>query len=91
MKITDIAVVPEYKLKVSFDDGVSGVTDLKDFIENGIFSVLKDKQLFNKVYSVGYAVAWSDELEIDAVTIYAEIINKDPKDILSTEMNYALN
>lgn len=91
MKITDIAVVPEYKLKVSFDDGVSGVIDLKDFTENGIFSVLKDKQLFNKVYSVGYAVAWSDELEIDAVTIYAEIINKDPKDILSTEMNYALN
>jgi hypothetical protein len=91
MKVTDIAVIPEYKLKVTFDDGVSGVIDLRDFIENGIFSVLKDKQLFNKVYTVGYAIAWSDELEIDAIAVYAEILNKKPEDILSPELNYAAN
>jgi hypothetical protein len=35
--------------------------------------VLKDKKQFAKVYTNGYSVAWSNELEIDATTIYLEI------------------
>jgi hypothetical protein len=91
MKVTNVTVIPEYKLEVTFDDGVSGIIDLGNFIENGIFSVLKDKQLFDKAYAADYAIAWSDELEIDAIAIYAEILNKKPEDILSPELNYAAN
>jgi Protein of unknown function (DUF2442) len=91
MKAIDVVVVPEYKVKVTFDDGVSGIIDLQQFIEIGIFSALKNKGLFNKVYTKGYSIAWNEELEIDVVTIYAEILNKKPEDILSANLYYASN
>ncbi|WP_183576694.1 DUF2442 domain-containing protein [Mucilaginibacter sp. X5P1] len=91
MKAINITVLPEYTLRVTFDDGISGTIDLKQFIENGIFSVLKDQHLFNKVYTTGYSIAWDEDLEIDALTIYAEITNKKPEDILSDNLNYASN
>ena len=91
MKAINVTALPGYKLKVTFDDGISGTIDLKQFVENGIFSVLKDKHLFNKVYTTGYSIAWNEDLEIDALTIYAEIANKRPEDILSDNLNYASN
>lgn len=91
MKAVSVNALPEYKIEVAFDDGVSGVVDLKDFIGKGIFSALKDKSLFNKVYTTGYSIAWSDELEIDALAIYAEILNKKPEEVLSASLTYATN
>jgi hypothetical protein len=49
---------------------------LKELIGKGVFSGLKDPELFNKVYTTGYSIAWSDELEIDLITVYLEILNR---------------
>jgi uncharacterized protein DUF2442 len=89
MKVVSAHPLAGYKVNVAFDDGVSGIIDLKDFVTNGIFSELKDEQLFNKVYTKGYSIAWSDELEIDALTVYAEILGKAPEDILSHNFSHA--
>ena len=91
MKVKNVIALTEYKLQVTFDDGVSGTVDLGDFIQRGIFSSLKEERLFSKVYTNGYSIAWSDELEIDALTIYAEFLDKSPNEILNTNMNYATN
>lgn len=91
MKAVNVIAMPGYKLQVTFDDGVSGAIDLKDFIETGIFSSLKDEKLFSKVYTTGYSIAWSDEQEIDAVSVYAEVTNKKPEDILAANLSYATN
>jgi hypothetical protein len=91
MKVISVNVVSGYKLQVVFDDGVSGIIDLKEFIAHGIFAILNDEQLFNKVYTTGYSIAWNDELEIDAITVYAEILNKTPEEVLSANLNYASN
>ena len=89
MKIINVNAISEYRLQVTYDDGVSGIVNLKDFIENGIFSDLKNEELFNKVYTTGYSIAWSEELEIDGINIYAEIVNRVPQDLLSENFNYA--
>ena len=91
MKITSVTPLSGYKLNIKFEDAVSGEIDLKSFIETGIFSVLQAPDLFNKVYTTGYSVAWSDELEIDALTIYAEILKRSPEEIFTTNFNYAAN
>ena len=83
MKAISVNPLHDYKLQVSFDDGVSGIISLKDFIKNGIFSVLQNEDFFKKVYTNGYSVAWSDELEIDTLAIYAEILKKNPEDIIA--------
>jgi len=91
MKAISVSAIPAYKLKVTFDDGISGIIDLHQFVEKGIFSVLKDERLFNKVYTTGYSIAWTEDLEIDALYIYAEIVNKKPEDLLSANLHYASN
>ena len=91
MRITNVNTMPGYKVQVAFDDGVSGVINLKEFVAKGIFSDLRDEQLFNKVYTNGYSIAWSDELEIDALTVYAEILGKKPEEILSRTFSHAAN
>ena len=89
MNIKNVIAQQGYKLQITFDDGVSGTIDLAQFILTGIFSSLKDEKKFNKVYTNGYSIAWSDELEIDALTIYAELLNKNPEEILN--VSYATN
>ena len=83
MKVIDVKALPEYNIAVSFEDGVSGVINLADLVGQGIFCAIKDEVLFSKVYTTGYSIAWSNELEIDALTIYAELLDKQPEEVLS--------
>ena len=91
MKAVKVNALPGYKLQVTFDDGISGVIDLNELVKIGIFSPLQNQELFSKAFTTGYSIAWSEELEIDAVAIYAEIVNKNPEDILSDTLVYAAN
>ena len=52
-----------------------------DLIQKRIFRELKDPTLLAKVYTTGEALAWSDDLEIDALNIYAKIANKEPSEL----------
>jgi hypothetical protein len=90
MKIKDVKYSGEYSIYVEFEDGTNGIVNLADLVESGIFSVLKDSDKFAKVYSTGYAVAWSEDLEIDAANIYSEITGKDPASYFS-QTTYATN
>ena len=82
MNIKSVKALANYQIAVSFEDGVSGIIALNDFIEDGIFRVLKNEANFQKVYTDGCAIAWSDELEIDGATVYEELLNKEPASIL---------
>jgi hypothetical protein len=73
MKPQEVTYQSDYTIQVKFTDGVVGSVDLTDLVEKGIFQVLKDKEKFSKPYSTGYAIAWSEELEIDAARVYAEL------------------
>ena len=90
-KVLSVDPLPGYKIQVTFDDGVSGIIDLESFIKKGIFSSLKDAENFNRVYNTGYSIAWSDELEIDALSIYAEVLNRQPEDFLIANLTNATN
>jgi hypothetical protein len=65
--------------------------ELNDLVEKGIFKVLQDKNQFAKVYTNGYSIAWSKELEIDATTIYAELTGKHFGEILTPKLSDASN
>jgi len=81
MKATDVKAIGAYKIEVVFEDDVRGIIDLGYLIQKGIFRELSDPSLFAKVYTTGEAIAWSDELEIDALNIYAKIVNKYPAEV----------
>jgi hypothetical protein len=91
MKVQEVKYLSDYTIGIKFEDGVSGTIQLNDLVEKGIFKVLQDKTEFTKVYTTGYAIAWSNKLEIDATTIYSEITGKHFGDIISPKFTYATN
>lgn len=84
MRAVDIEALVDYKIKVKFEDNVSGIIDLKTFIQKGIFTALQDNNLFKSVYLTDSAIAWSGELEIDLLTVYSEITGKETGDVTKT-------
>ena len=91
MKVQEVKYIADYTISIKFDDGISGTIQLKDLVQKGIFKVLQDKNLFAKVYTNGYSIAWSNELEIDATTIYSELTGKNFGEILSPKLSHATN
>ena len=91
MKVQEVKYLSDYTISIKFEDGVLGTIQLKELVEKGIFKVLQDKNQFAKVYTNGYSIAWSNELEIDATTIYSEITGKHFGDIISPKFSYATN
>jgi hypothetical protein len=89
MKALEVKPLPNYKLFISFDDGVNGTIELGNIVGKGVFKVLQDEEKFKKVYSTAYSIAWSDELEIDLRTVYSELGNKDPKELILTNSQHA--
>lgn len=81
MKPIEVKALSEYRLHLSFDNGVSGIVNLKELVKKGIFIPLQDMELFNNVYVTKSSVAWSQELEIDALALYAKILNKKPSEV----------
>ena len=70
MKVQEVKYITDYTITIKFDDGVNGTIELNDLVQKGIFKVLQDKNQFAKVYTNGYSIAWSNELQIDATTIF---------------------
>jgi len=91
MKVQEVKYIADYTISIKFDDGISGTIQLKDLVQKGIFKVLQDKNLFAKVYTNGYSIAWSNELEIDATTIYAELTGKHFGEIFTPKLSHASN
>lgn len=74
-----------YTLEVVFEDDVAGRVDLSDLTKDGIFQALRSPSKFSQVYvgHDGSCVAWNDQLEIDALQLYADVTGKTPEEILS--------
>lgn len=91
MKVSDVKYLKDYIISITFEDGIVGTIDLSDLVNKGIFSVLKDKEQFSKIFTTGYSIGWSEELEIDIAEIYSEISGKNPGEFFNTNISYATN
>ena len=69
---------------MTFDDGICGTIDMADLVQKGIFAALQQGDSFRNVTTDDYSISWSDELEIDAANIYAEIADQrsQPSDFI---------
>ena len=91
MKVQEVKYIADYTICIKFDDGISGTIQLNDLVQKGVFKVIQDKNQFAKVYTNGYSIAWSNELEIDATTIYSELTGKNFGEILGPKLSHATN
>jgi hypothetical protein len=56
--VTAVQYVDDYKLRLTFNNGVTGVVDLQPELYGEIFEPLQDKALFQQVYLTGRTIEW---------------------------------
>ena len=69
--------LPNYKIKVEFEDGVCGEIDLSPWKGKGVFSYWNDEANFKsfKITS-NKKLEWNDEIDMDPDSFYLRLVNK---------------
>ena len=69
-----VQALPEYRLRVTYPDGVEGIIDLATDVGRGVFTPLADEAFFRTVHIGQFGqIAWSEDIEICPDTAYHEI------------------
>ena len=75
-RVTRVEPLPNFRLRVEFTDGLTGVVDMSRLVQSpsaGVFAALIDASLFAQV-SIEYgAVAWPGELDLAPDAMYTAI------------------
>ena len=92
-RITHAEVLEEYRLSLTFSDGVQGIVDLSSLVGSGVFALWNDYSEFRKV-RIGDTgeLVWSDQVDLCPDALYLQVTGKDPNDIfpgLKHEMAHA--
>ena len=60
----------DYILSVSFDNGESGMLDMKPYLDFGVFRKIKDPDVFRTVHVSFDTIAWESGADIDPEFVY---------------------
>ncbi len=80
--ITKVKVLHDYRLELTFDDGVSGTVDLSDLVGKGVFDFWRDRQAFEQV-RIGPCgeLVWNERIDLCPDSLYLKVTGKKPEDI----------
>ncbi len=75
-RVLEVELLGNYRLSVKFIDGLVGIVDINDLVHSksaGVFSVLQDHELFQRVFVEDGVVTWPGELDLAPDAMHAEI------------------
>lgn len=70
VRTTEVEVIGDHRLRVSFNDGAEGDVDFSRHRWTGVFAPLKDPAYFARVRIDLGAIAWPNDVDIDPETLY---------------------
>lgn len=81
-KVADIKSLGDYRLALTFDDGVQGEIDFSSFVSQGVFQAWDDRAFFETV-SVGPLgeLVWGEEIDLCPDALYMQITGKDVAEV----------
>lgn len=81
-KILEARPLDAYKIWLKFDDDIIGEVDLSHLAGKGVFTLWDNYENFGK-FSIenGRSLAWSDEIDIDADSLYLKLTGKKPEEL----------
>ncbi len=92
-KISEVNVLPEYRLELAFDDGVRGVVDLSDLVGKGVFAIWRDRRIFAQVRIGSFGeLTWGGQIDLCPDALYLKATGKNPEEVfpaLRCESTYA--
>jgi len=61
--VTNVKYLKDYKLMLTFNNGVSGIVDLESELYGEIFEPLRDKKLFQQVFLTSRTIEWPNSAD----------------------------
>jgi len=90
-KILEALPLTNYQIQLKFTDQTAGVVDLSHLAGKGVFTSWNNYVNFKAVsIECGRRLAWPDEIEIDADSLYLKVTGKTPEELFPSLLeNYA--
>ena len=90
-KPLEVKPLPNFRLWLRYDDGVSGEVDLSNLAGRGVFKAWEQEEFFKGVRIGSHKeISWSDDIDLCPDSLYMKLTNKTPEDMfpnLKTGMN----
>ena len=81
-RISTVKVLRDYRLELSFDDGVCGKVDLSELVGKGVFAMWSDRHAFEQVQiGSGGELVWGDRIDLCPDALYLKATGKKPEDL----------
>jgi hypothetical protein len=82
LKILETRALDGYKIWLKFENGAAGEADLSHLAGKGVFTLWNNYENFKK-FSIenGRSLTWSDEIDIDADSLYLKVTGKKPEEL----------
>ena len=77
-QITEVKVMPEYKLCVRFGNGESRLFDVIPYLSKGVFKELRNESYLKKVRIISGGIEWPHEQDLSADTLYYRGSRSEP-------------
>lgn len=73
-RVIRVEPLPDYRLKLRFDDGVEGVVDLSPLVGQGVFAAWRDVEHFRRVRIGEFGeLVWEGEIDLCPDALYLEV------------------
>ncbi|MGD0517883.1 MAG: DUF2442 domain-containing protein [Thermoguttaceae bacterium] len=81
-KITKAKPLENYRLELTFDDGISGTVDLSDLVGKGVFAMWRDYHTFERV-RIGSSgeLVWDEQVDLCPDALYLKVTGKKPEEL----------
>lgn len=78
-----VRALPGHRIWIRYRDGAEGEVDLSHLAGRGVFDLWNDERQFAKVHiGPGYAIAWSQDVELCPDAVYLRLTGRSPEDVL---------
>lgn len=70
--VIEAKYITDYRISITFDNGVKKTADFSKWLKGDIFEPLKDKEYFKKFFVDGWTISWPNGADISPETLYEE-------------------
>lgn len=74
-KIVKAVPIADYCIEISTSSGISGIFDVKPYLEGGAFQELRNESYFQLVRPAHHGIAWPNEQDFSSDTIIDDLQN----------------
>ena len=71
-RVVNVEVQPPYRLRVTFDDGLTRDVDLADDLWGPVFEPLKDPAFFARAFVDHGTVSWPNGVDLDPLVLHGD-------------------